>query len=147
MAVWGQFSVRYSLVLACLFSSSIDTFQMHSISCWVLICCTCHFQHGSLFFVYFGFLCLQISSVSNFYPTQGGEAATCSVVLLGGRDTASKYCWQVWEVLAVEGPHWVCLSPRQCVCPQSTLLRLQVSLKGHCPKCALCFMHFQGLSF
>ena len=28
----------------------------------VLICCICHFQ--SLFFVYFGFLCLQVSSVS-----------------------------------------------------------------------------------
>ena len=34
----------------------------------ILICCTCHFQSGSLFFVYFGFLCLQVSSASNFCP-------------------------------------------------------------------------------
>ena len=34
----------------------------------VLICFTCHFQRSSLFFVYFGFFCLQISSVSNFCP-------------------------------------------------------------------------------
>ena len=34
----------------------------------VLICCTCHFQSGSPFFVYFTFLCLQVSSVSNFHP-------------------------------------------------------------------------------
>ena len=32
----------------------------------VLIGCTYHFQSGSLFFVYFGFLCLQVSSVSKF---------------------------------------------------------------------------------
>ena len=35
--------------------------------CRILICCTCHFQSGSLF-VYFGFLGLQVSSVSNFCP-------------------------------------------------------------------------------
>ena len=33
----------------------------------ILICCTCQFQSCSLFFVYFGFLCLQVSSVSNLY--------------------------------------------------------------------------------
>ena len=32
----------------------------------VLIFCTCHFQISSLFFVSFGFLCLQVSPVSNF---------------------------------------------------------------------------------
>ena len=37
----------------------------------VLICCTCHFQSNSLF-VYFGFLCLQVSSVSNFCPDTRG---------------------------------------------------------------------------
>ena len=31
--------------------------------------------------------------------------------------------------------------------PGSTLLRLQVSLQGYCPKWALNFVHFPGLSF
>ena len=39
----------------------------------ILICCTCHFQSGSLFFVYFGFLCLQVSSASNFCPDTRGR--------------------------------------------------------------------------
>ena len=42
---------------------------------------------------------------------------TCSVVLWKGRDTAKKYHWHVWGVLAVKGPHWVCHSLRQCVLP------------------------------
>ena len=36
--------------------------------------------------------------------------------------------------------------PRQCVFPGSTLLRLQGSLQGYCPKWALHFMHIPGLS-
>ena len=39
----------------------------------VLICCTCHFQSSSLFFVYFGFSCLHVSSVSNFCPDTRGQ--------------------------------------------------------------------------
>ena len=52
--------------------------------------------------------------------TQGGEGGhlfrlTCSIVLRGGRNTANKYHWRVWGVLAVSGSHWVC--PRSwCVC-------------------------------
>ena len=39
----------------------------------------------------------------------------CSVVLWGGKNTANKYHWCVWGVLAVTRPHWVC--PRsQYVC-------------------------------
>ena len=45
--------------------------------------------------------------------TQRGEGGhlfrlTCSGVLWGGRNTANKYHWHVWGVLAVSGPHWVC---------------------------------------
>ena len=45
--------------------------------------------------------------------TQGGEGGhlfrlTCSIVLWGGRNTANKYHWHVWEVCTVSGPHWVC---------------------------------------
>ena len=43
----------------------------------VLICCTCHFQSSSLFFVYFGFLLLQVSSAYNFCPdTRGKKVVT-----------------------------------------------------------------------
>ena len=48
--------------------------------------------------------------------------------------------------LTVDGPHWVSHSPRWHVLPRSTLLRLQGALQGHCPKWALGFMHFPGLS-
>ena len=45
--------------------------------------------------------------------TQGGRGdhlftLTCSVVLWEGRNTANKYHWCVWVVLAVSGSHWVC---------------------------------------
>ena len=57
------------------FSSFIGPFQcLLNINYSVLICCTCHFQSDSLFFVYFGFLCLQVSSVSNFCPDTRGQS-------------------------------------------------------------------------
>ena len=67
-------------------------------------------QSSSPFFVYFGFLGLQVSTVFNFTLTKGGEGGhlfrfTHSVVLWGGRDTATKYSWHVWGVLPVDGPH------------------------------------------
>ena len=52
--------------------------------------------------------------------TQEGEGGhlfrlTCSDVLWGGRNTANRYHWGVWGVLAVYGPHWVCPSSwRMC---------------------------------
>ena len=56
------------------FSSSTGPFQcLVNINYRVLICCTCHFQSGSLFFVYFCFLCLKVSSVSNFCPDTRGR--------------------------------------------------------------------------
>ena len=83
--------------------------------------------------------------------TQGDEGGhlfrlTCSVVLWGGRDTANKYHWHVWGLLTVYGPHWVCPSSRLCGLSGSTLLRLQSALQGHCPKQALHFVQFPGLS-
>ena len=101
--------------------------------------------------LYFGFLCLQISSVCNLCPDTGVKGGhlfrlTCSVVLWGGRDIANKYCWHVWGVLMVDVPHWVCHIPRQLVLPGSTLFRLQVSQRGYCSKWALHFKHFPGQS-
>ena len=135
-----------------LFLRSIGPLQcLVNVNYRVLICCTCHFQSSSLFFVYFGFLCLQVSSVSNFHPDTGGKCGhlfrlTCSVVLWGGRDTANKHRWHVWGVLTVYGPHCICPSSRRRVLPRSTLLRLEGALQGYCPKRALSFVHFPGLS-
>ena len=60
---------------------------------WVLIYCTCHFQGSSLCF---SFVCLLVSSVSNFCPDTRGAVVdtffrlTCSVALWEGRYTANK---------------------------------------------------------
>ena len=104
------------------FSRSIGLFQcLVNANYKVLICCTCHYQSRFpllsffffFFFFIFGFFCFQVSSVSNFCPDTRGKGGqlfglTCSVVLWGGRNTANKYHWHLWGVLAVYGPHWVC---------------------------------------
>jgi len=87
-----------------LFSRTIGPLQcLVNINYRVSIYCICHFQSGSLFFVYFGFLCLQVSSLISAL-TQGGKGGhlfglTSSVVLWEGRDTVNK--WHVWGVLTV----------------------------------------------
>ena len=88
----------------------------------VSVCCTCHFQSSSPFFVPFGLLSLQVSSVSNFHPDTGGEGGrlfrlTCSLVLWGGRNTANKCHWRVWGVLPVSQAHWVCPCSRRVCFP------------------------------
>ena len=92
------------------------------------MCCTCHFQSGSLCLassVCWSLQCL-ISAL-----TQGGGGGflfrfTCSVVLWGGRGTADKYHWCVWGALSVFWPHWVCPHSRVCAfclhCSGSQLL-------------------------
>ena len=73
-AVWGQFSFRYFLVPAYTSSQGLYApFNVVNANYRVLICCTCHFQSSSLFFVYFGFLHLQVASVSNFCPDTKGK--------------------------------------------------------------------------
>ena len=56
-----------------------------------------------------------VSSLFNFCPDKrgGGEGGhffrlSCSVVLWGWGNTANKYHWHVWGVLAVFQPHGVC---------------------------------------
>ena len=88
----------------------------------------------------------------NFCPDTRGKGGhffrlTCSVVLWGGRDTANKYRWSVWGVLAVYGPHCICPSLQRRVLPELTLLSLQGALQGYCPKQALHFVNFPGLSY
>ena len=134
------------------FSRSMGPLQCTvSINCRGLICCTCHFQSDSLSFVYFGFLCLQVSSVSNFHPDRRGQrwsfiqAHLFSCVF--GREGLSKQIslacvgsvCSVWTTLGLPQ-----LTAR--VLSHSPLLRLQVALQGNCPKQALGFMYFPGLS-
>ena len=116
----------------------------------VLICYTCHFQSGSLFFILASSVCKSLQCLISAL-TQGSKGGhlfrlTCSVVLWGGRDTANNHHWHVWGVLAVYGPHCICPSSRRRVLPGSTVLRLEGALQGHCPKRALSFVHFPGLS-
>ena len=146
-------SVQFQIVPCfCLhFSRSIGPFQcLVNANDRVLICCICCFQSGSLFIILAYSVCKSFQCLISTL-TQGGEGGhlfrlTCSVVLWGGRNTANKYDWHVWRVLAICGPPWVCPSSRWHVLPRSTLLRLQVSLQEHCPKQVLRFMHFPGLS-
>ena len=56
-------------------------------------------------------------------------------MLWGGRNTANKYYWHVWGVLAVSRPHWVCPgSQRVCFpslhCSGSRLLCQELSVAG-----------------
>ena len=56
------------------FKPTIGPFQyLVSVTYRVSICCICHFQSGFLFFIYFGFLSFQVSSVSNFHPDTRGQ--------------------------------------------------------------------------
>ena len=79
--------------------------------------------------------------------TQVGEGGhlfrlTCSVVLWGGRNTANKYHWRVWGVLAVSWPHWVCPCSRRVCFPSLHCSGFRLL----CRERALGCMHFPGLS-
>ena len=134
------------------FSRSIGPFQrLVSANYRVLICWTCHFQSSSLFFVYFGFLCLHVSPVSHFCPdTRGRKLSLIKSHLfscvVGRQEHCKQYHWHLLGVLRVYGPHWVCPSSGWHVLFRFTLVRLQVSLQRYCPKQALCFLHFPVLS-
>ena len=86
-------------------------------------------------------------------------------VLWGGRDTTDKYCWYVWGVLTVDGPHWVCHSPRHTAqapacsaralsqvdpvsqaLTSSKLFRFSGALQRHRPLWAVHFVLFPGSS-
>ena len=92
--------------------------------------------------------------MSNFCPDTRGKGGhlfrlTCSVVLWGGRNIANKNitgvcgeCLQCMDHTEFAPAHWHFPG----VLSRSTLLRLQVALQGNCPKWALNFVYFPGLS-
>ena len=96
-AVWGLLSFDSSLVRLIFLKIYRPPSYVVSTNYRVLICCTCHFQGGSLSF---SFCCLLVSSVSDFRPdTRWAVVDTffffffrlsCSVVLWGGRYAANK---------------------------------------------------------
>ena len=99
----------------------------------------------------FDWLCLLVSSVSNFCPDTGARwwslfnfyfSLACSVILWGGRNTANKYHWHVFTVIQ---PHWVCPAHSVCAFPVYTAQTLGCSA-GNCLMWALVCMHFPGLS-
>ena len=142
-------------------SASIGPLQSLVIANYrVLICFTCDFQSSSLFLVYFAFLCLQVSPVSNFCPDTRRRRChlfrlTCSVLLWGGWNTA-KYiigmCGEYLQCMDHTGfapAHGVCAflvytaqapgcssgelfkaSPGFCALPRSKLLRFRFSFSG-----------------
>ena len=150
--VWGQFSFRQFLVPAYTSSQGLYApFNVVNANYRVLFCCTCHFQSSSIFFVYFGFHCLQISSVCNFCPdTRGQRCSFIQAHLFNCAVGREEHCKQIslacMGVLGVSGLHWVFPSFTVCVLSHSTLLRLQVALQGNSLKWALGCMHFPGLS-
>ena len=111
-AVWGQFGFRQFLVPAYIPSGVLYApSNVVNANYWVLICCTCHFQNSSLFFVYFGFLCLQVFLVSNFCPdTRGQRQSLLQAYLfnytMGREEHCKQYHWHVLGVLPVYGQHW-----------------------------------------
>ena len=82
--------------------------------------------------------------------TQGGNGGhifrlTCSIVLWGGRNTANKYYWCVWGVLAVFQPNWICPTHSVYTFMVYTSQALGCSARN-CLKQALGCLHFPGLS-
>ena len=67
-------------------------------------------------------------------------------MLWGGRNTVNKYHWCVWGVLAVSGPHWVCLHSRHVCLLSLHFSSSRLLCRGNCLKQALGCMHFPGLS-
>ena len=134
------------------FSRSIGPFQcLVNDKYRVLICCSCHFQSSSLFFVHCGFLCLQVWSVSNFHPdTKGRMWSLIQAHLFSCAMGSEEHCKQISLVCVGSARSvWTTLGLPQltaCVLSWSILLGLQVALQGTCPQRALGFMLFPGLS-
>ena len=132
------------------FSRSIGPFQcLVNANYRVLICCTCHFQSGSLLFILASSVCKSLQYLTSTL-TQGSEGGhlfrlTCSIVLWGGRNTANKYHWHVWGVLAVSRPHWVCPCSQR-VCFHGLHFSGSRLLCWNSLRWALGCVHFPGLS-
>ena len=132
-AMWGQFSFIQFLVPVYTSSEGLQApSNVVNANYRVLICCTCHFQSSSLFLVYFGFFCLQVSSVSNFHPdTRGRRWSLIQAHLFSRAVGREEHCKQITLACARSVSATLGLPPlTACVLSLSTLLRLQVALPG-----------------
>ena len=106
---------------------------------------------SSPLFVYFYFLCLQVSLVSNFCPdTRGRRWSLIQAHLFSCVVGREEHCKQI-SLACVENAHSVQTTlglpqlTAACAFPVYTAQAPRCSA-GHCPKWTLCFMYFPGLS-
>ena len=133
------------------FSRSIGPFQcLINVKYRVLICCTCHLQSSSLFFILASSVCKSLQCLISTL-TQGGEGGhlfrlTCSVVLWGGG-----HCKQI-SLVCVGGSSQcmdhIRLAPAHGsgVCFPVYTARAPGCSAGVLSKANPAFMHFPGLN-
>ena len=128
-SVWGQFIFGQFLDLASISQALQAPSYVVGTNYRVLIYCTCHFQGGSFCF---SFICLLVSSVSNFCPDIRWRWWTLFQAHLFSRAVGREgHCKQITlvgalSVLATLGLPLL----TACVLSLSTLIRLQVALPG-----------------
>ena len=101
--------------------------------------------------VYFGFFCLQISSVSNCHPdTRGQRWSLIQAHLFNCAVGREEHCKQISLVCVGSACSvWATLglpALPACMLSLSILLRIQVALQGNCLKQTLGCVYFPGLS-
>ena len=108
-AVWGQFSFRQFLVPAYTSQDLQAPSNVVGANYRVLICCTCHFQSGSL--CLFWLLLFAISSVSNFHPdTRGRKWLLIQAHLFSCAVGREEHCKQI-SLVCMGSAHSVCAFP------------------------------------
>ena len=137
-------SVQFSIVPCSslyFFPMSIGPFQcLVNANYRVLICFTCHFQSGSLFFVVVVVVLLLL--FASLSVSKGSLVQFCCGEGRTPQRNITGMCGECSHCM----DHTGFASLTASVLSQSTLLRPQVALQGNCPKQALCFMHFPCLS-
>ena len=128
-AVWGQFIFGQFLGPAYIFQDLQAPSYVVGANYRVLIYCTCHFQGGSLCF---SFVCLLVSSVSNFRPDTRGQWWTLFQAHLFSRAAGRELrCKQIRLACACSASATLGLPPLTVHgASVPTLLRLQVALPG-----------------
>ena len=142
-AVWGQFIFGQFLVLAYISQDLQAPSCVVSANYRVLVCCTCHFQGGSLCFSF----CLLVSSVSDFHPDTRGRWWTLFQAHLFSRSVGREgHCQQITLACARSLRHTgPAPAHGACTLPVHTAQALGCSA-GNCPRLALGCMHLLGLS-
>ena len=148
-----MWSVQFQVILCSTYTSSQGLWVPYNVvnaNYRVLICCTCHFQSGSLFFILASSVCKSLQYVTSAL-IQGGESGhlfrlTYSIVLWGGRNTLQT------NITAVYGECSQCLchtgfAPTHSMCAFLVYTAQAPGCSaGELSKAALGCVHFTGLS-